>query len=116
MNPLRGTGVSPGIAVGRALVMERDAAPVFRLSIEPERVEERRPAGRAASASDGTAVEVTRYVDKRFRVGATVFHPTYGEGIIKSVEGSGRDMKVNVYFAGHGEKKFLVAYAPFRFA
>jgi phosphotransferase system enzyme I (PtsI) len=36
---LRGTGVSPGIAVGRALVMERDAAPVFRLALSPDRVE-----------------------------------------------------------------------------
>jgi len=32
MSPLRGSGVSPGIAVGRALVMERDAAPIFRLA------------------------------------------------------------------------------------
>jgi phosphotransferase system enzyme I (PtsI) len=32
---LQGTAVSPGIAVGRALVVERDAAPVFRLSLEP---------------------------------------------------------------------------------
>ena len=39
MSPLRGTGVSPGIAVGRALVMERDAAPVFRLALSPDRVE-----------------------------------------------------------------------------
>jgi len=36
---LRGTGVSPGVAVGRALVMERDAAPVFRLALPPDRVE-----------------------------------------------------------------------------
>ncbi|HSD67560.1 MAG TPA: phosphoenolpyruvate--protein phosphotransferase [Vicinamibacteria bacterium] len=40
MSHLRGTGVSPGIAVGRALVMERDAAPVFRLAVPPERVED----------------------------------------------------------------------------
>jgi phosphoenolpyruvate-protein phosphotransferase (PTS system enzyme I) len=33
MSTLRGTGVSPGIAVGHALVMERDAVPVFRLSL-----------------------------------------------------------------------------------
>lgn len=39
MSHLRGTGVSPGIAVGRALVMERDAAPVFRLAVPPDRVE-----------------------------------------------------------------------------
>ena len=36
---LRGSGVSPGIAVGRALVMERDAAPVFRLAVPAERLD-----------------------------------------------------------------------------
>ena len=39
MSRLRGTGVSPGIAVGRALVMERDAAPVFRLAVPEDGVE-----------------------------------------------------------------------------
>jgi phosphotransferase system enzyme I (PtsI) len=33
MTTLRGTAVSPGIAVGPALVVERDAVPVFRLSL-----------------------------------------------------------------------------------
>jgi phosphoenolpyruvate-protein phosphotransferase (PTS system enzyme I) len=33
---LKGTGVSPGIAMGAALVVERDTAPVFRLSLPPE--------------------------------------------------------------------------------
>jgi len=36
---LRGTGVSPGVAMGRALVMERDAAPVFRLAVTGPGVE-----------------------------------------------------------------------------
>ncbi len=36
---LKGTGVSPGIAVGRALIVERDAAPVFRLALGPDEVE-----------------------------------------------------------------------------
>jgi phosphoenolpyruvate-protein phosphotransferase (PTS system enzyme I) len=36
---LKGTGVSPGIAMGPALVVERDAAPIFRLSLAPEAVE-----------------------------------------------------------------------------
>ncbi len=39
MSALYGTGVSPGIAEGRALVMERDAAPIFRLSLEAGQVE-----------------------------------------------------------------------------
>ncbi len=36
---LKGTGVSPGIALGRALIVERDAAPVFRLVLTPEEAE-----------------------------------------------------------------------------
>jgi phosphoenolpyruvate-protein phosphotransferase (PTS system enzyme I) len=33
VSTLRGTAVSPGLAMGRALVVERDAAPVFRVSL-----------------------------------------------------------------------------------
>jgi phosphotransferase system enzyme I (PtsI) len=36
---IKGIGVSPGIAVGEALVMEREAVPVFRLLLSPEHVE-----------------------------------------------------------------------------
>jgi DNA helicase-2/ATP-dependent DNA helicase PcrA len=53
--------------------------------------------------------------DSRYRVGVTVFHPKYGEGKIKKIEGSGADMKVSVQFPGSGTKKFLASYAPFTF-
>ena len=59
--------------------------------------------------------EVLTVTSKRFYKGAFVVHPTYGEGTIRKVEGSGKDMKVTVYFPGQGEKKFLANYAPFRF-
>jgi phosphotransferase system enzyme I (PtsI) len=59
---LRGTGVSPGIAVGRALVMERDAAPVFRLEVPPDRVEAE--VGRLEAAI-GTSREQLRGVKDR---------------------------------------------------
>jgi phosphoenolpyruvate-protein phosphotransferase (PTS system enzyme I) len=36
---LKGTGVSPGIAVGLSLLVEHDVAPVFRLLVPPEDVE-----------------------------------------------------------------------------
>jgi phosphotransferase system enzyme I (PtsI) len=36
---LRGIGVSAGVAVGPALILEREAAPVFRLLLAPEAVE-----------------------------------------------------------------------------
>lgn len=49
---LKGTGVSPGVAVGQALVMERAATPVFRLLLAPEEVEpEVQRLTRAADAS-----------------------------------------------------------------
>jgi len=38
VSTLRGTAVSSGLAMGRALVVERDAAPVFRLPLSPEEV------------------------------------------------------------------------------
>ncbi|HLA78766.1 MAG TPA: phosphoenolpyruvate--protein phosphotransferase [Vicinamibacteria bacterium] len=36
---LEGHGVSPGIAVGQALLVEREVVPVFRLLLSPDRVE-----------------------------------------------------------------------------
>jgi phosphotransferase system enzyme I (PtsI) len=39
VNRLQGVGVSPGIAVGPALVVEREAAPVFRLLLAGNQVE-----------------------------------------------------------------------------
>ncbi|MBI3932019.1 MAG: phosphoenolpyruvate--protein phosphotransferase [Acidobacteria bacterium] len=36
---LKGTGVSPGIAVGQVLLVEREIVPVFRLLLPPEAVE-----------------------------------------------------------------------------
>jgi DNA helicase-2/ATP-dependent DNA helicase PcrA len=77
--------------------------------------------GRAAHAMDDL-LEAPKtpgessYLSRRFKPGAAVIHPNYGEGTIRKVEGSGKDMKVTVHFPRHGEKKFLVAYAPFRFA
>ena len=79
-------------------------------------------AGREAPGDASDILEAPRsagegpYLSKRFKKGATVIHPNYGEGTVRKIEGSGKDMKVTVHFPGHGEKKFLVAYAPFRFA
>ncbi|HSG29687.1 MAG TPA: 3'-5' exonuclease, partial [Candidatus Krumholzibacterium sp.] len=64
------------------------------------------------SPQDG---EVRERTDSRYRVGATIYHPAYGEGKIKSVEGSGSEMRVSVHFIGYGTKKFLASYAPFEF-
>jgi len=51
----------------------------------------------------------------RFRVGVKVYHPNFGRGTIRGVEGSGKNLMVTVYFPGLGDKKFIASYAPFVF-
>ena len=65
MKRLRGTAVSPGIAVGRALVVERDAAPVFRLSLEPEGVV--REVARLEAALEGSREQLRAVKDRLSR-------------------------------------------------
>ena len=64
------------------------------------------------------AAEVSRdrsFTSRRYRAGVSVTHPSYGDGTIKKVEGSGKEMMVTVQFPGKGTKKFLACFAPFRF-
>ncbi len=82
----------------------------------PERYEKSRGPEAPETAETSKAAGEGSYLSRRFKPGATVIHPNYGHGTIRKVEGSGKDMKVTVHFPRHGEKKFLVAYAPFRFA
>ncbi len=62
MSTLRGTAVSPGIAVGRAVVVERDAVPVFRLSVPEEELG--REVARLEAAIEGSR-EQLRSVKER---------------------------------------------------
>jgi phosphotransferase system enzyme I (PtsI) len=60
MTSLRGTGVSPGIAVGKALVVEHEAGPVFRLSLAAGQLEpevERLERALASSAAQLEAIK-----------------------------------------------------------
>jgi len=43
--------------------------------------------------------------------GERVVHDKFGSGVVRSVSGFGRDLKVAVYFDGAGEKKLLARYA-----
>jgi phosphotransferase system enzyme I (PtsI) len=66
---LRGTGVSPGVAVGPALVIEREAVPVFRLPLLPEDVE--KEVGRLTRAVDASRAQLQAIKDRLSReVGA----------------------------------------------
>jgi len=46
----------------------------------------------------------------RYKVGQKVIHSSFGEGLIKKVEGSGDDAKVTVFFPSVGDKKIIASY------
>ena len=46
----------------------------------------------------------------RYKVGQKVAHSSFGEGLIKKVEGSGDEAKVTVFFPGYGLKKIIASY------
>jgi DNA helicase-2/ATP-dependent DNA helicase PcrA len=46
------------------------------------------------------------------RIGDDVRHKTFGEGVILGIEGSGDKAEAVVNFAGVGEKRLLLAWAP----
>src|SRR5205085_903354 len=62
-----------------------------------------RPAARPSSDSGAAAMEYKR--------GSRVRHEQFGVGTILTMEGSGPDAKLTVYFDGVGSKKFVVRYA-----
>ena len=45
-----------------------------------------------------------------YKVGQKVNHSSFGEGLIKKVEGSGDDTKVTVFFPSVGDKKIIASY------
>jgi DNA helicase-2/ATP-dependent DNA helicase PcrA len=46
-----------------------------------------------------------------FRRGSRVVHPEYGPGVVLTIEGSGADEKLTVYFDRAGRKKFVARFA-----
>jgi DNA helicase-2/ATP-dependent DNA helicase PcrA len=43
--------------------------------------------------------------------GMVVIHDRFGQGVIKSIEGSGKNQKLTINFENSGEKKILSLYA-----
>jgi DNA helicase-2/ATP-dependent DNA helicase PcrA len=46
-----------------------------------------------------------------FRLGERVRHPTFGEGVVLAIAGSGEQMRVKVAFAKAGQKELMLQYA-----
>ncbi|WP_119352670.1 UvrD-helicase domain-containing protein [Azohydromonas sediminis] len=59
------------------------------------------PATRTAATSDGAAL----------RVGQSVFHNKFGEGVVVTLEGSGADARAQINFGRHGTKWLALAVA-----
>jgi len=57
------------------------------------------------------AVSVRSQASHGFRVGQSVRHAKFGEGVVVNLEGSGDDARVQVNFGVHGVKWLLVAVA-----
>jgi DNA helicase-2/ATP-dependent DNA helicase PcrA len=92
--PQRGTAspTRPSNAASGVLSFFKDAPVQF----DPSAI-------RAASAKGESKAELKR--------GARVRHEQFGEGIILTMEGSGPDAKLTVYFDRAGSKKFIAKYA-----
>jgi DNA helicase-2/ATP-dependent DNA helicase PcrA len=81
----RGSGLSGIVGAGRVAPVER-AAPL--------------PQAMAAQRSEGG-----------LRVGQSVFHGKFGEGVVLTLEGSGTDARAQVNFGRHGAKWLALAIA-----
>jgi len=49
-----------------------------------------------------------------YRIGERVIHPSFGQGIVKKIEGIGNDTKMVISFSDHGNKKILASFLGLR--
>ena len=87
----RGTGL--GSVVGAGRVAGRPAQPVYTAPPLPAAMQNK------AGASHG------------LRVGQSVFHTKFGEGVVLTLEGNGADARAQVNFGRHGAKWLALAIA-----
>ena len=48
------------------------------------------------------------------KVGDDVEHPSFGEGVIISIRGSGESAEAAIAFSAHGTKHLAMAWAPLK--
>ncbi len=87
----------------------------FLSEIPPELIDEVRPrvqvsrplyGGRSGGAMSNSLEEAMP-----LKLGQRVSHPSFGEGVVVSAEGSGAHMRIQVNFADSGSKWLVYAYA-----
>jgi len=67
-------------------------------------------AGRAAyaNASLSSGVQVG---DKLFKIGQTVSHARFGQGVVMQLQGQGTEATARIFFSEHGEKTLALGVA-----
>lgn len=48
--------------------------------------------------------------DSPYRIGQMIEHPSFGQGIVKKIEGAGDKAKISIFFPGYGIKKIIASY------
>ncbi len=66
---------------------------------------------RYPTAPQRAGFEVSRPDEHPFRIGQTVTHAKFGEGVVLNFEGRGLDARVQVRFAREGTKWLALQYA-----
>jgi DNA helicase-2/ATP-dependent DNA helicase PcrA len=65
----------------------------------------------AAAPAAASAMATTRQGPGGLRIGQSVFHSKFGEGVIVTLEGSGNDARAQVSFGRHGQKWLALSVA-----
>ncbi len=58
-----------------------------------------------------TYADTKRAAGTGFRVGQSVFHNKFGEGVITTLEGEGADARAHIKFSRHGVKVLALGIA-----
>lgn len=63
---------------------------------------------------DGDAVGDLTGANSGLKVGDDVEHPSFGEGVIINIRGSGESVEATIEFVNHGKKHLALAWAPLK--
>lgn len=72
------------------------------------------PKYRRASDATSDASSFTSGVTSGLKIGDDVDHPTFGEGVIINIRGTGESAEATVEFVDHGTKHLALAWAPLK--
>ncbi len=107
------TGYSPTRRAQGGQGMQGDSAWGREWFKRPERGDNEAYTGRPTGGMDtgNTYADTKRAAGTGFRVGQSVFHNKFGEGVITTLEGEGADARAHIKFSRHGVKVLALGIA-----